>query len=213
MRVVVAIKSTGGSGAARATRYIAERDRDKEREGEGPRPLFSEREDSLTYRKANQVLSRGHGTPEKGDLIHFSVSFQPEDYEQLGETDKERQARLREVATEALAELKDDLGASEWRWVAGIHLNTEHPHLHILISKEITDRETGQPRRLGRIPKRLLPHRESNSDGTTRPVEGIIGEHFVAVLDRHIERARKITEFDRSVERDSEHATVIANGR
>lgn len=207
MRVVIAIKSTGGRGAARAARYISERDRDPEREGESPRLLFSEYEEKLTYRKANQSLSNGHGTPDKDDLIHFSTSFLPEDYEQLGENDKERKERLREVAREALSELKDELNASEWRWVAGIHLNTEHPHLHILISKEISNRDTGGIRRLGRIPKRLLPHRESTPEGTTVPVEGKIGKYFIAALDRHIERTREIAELHRSSNRSSAPAT------
>ena len=90
MRAVVAIKSTGGSGASRATRYISERDRDPEREGAGPRPLFSDSEDSLTYRGADRFLTRGEGTPDKEDLLHIAVSFRNEDYERLGETDAER---------------------------------------------------------------------------------------------------------------------------
>lgn len=180
MRAVVAIKSTGGSGASRATRYISERDRDPERE------------DSLTYRGADRFLTRGEGTPAKEDLIHVAVSFHNEDYEQLGPTDAECKERLIEVVREGVAGMRDDLHAKELRWVAGIHLNTDHPHVHILISKEVVDREKGQPRRLDRIPKHLLAHRETGADGIARPVEGRIGSHFVTALDRQIERAREV---------------------
>ena len=194
MRAVVAIKSTGGRGASRAARYISERDRNPEREGAGPRPLFSEREDTLTYRGADRLLSNGTGTPDKDDLIHIAVSFRKEDYERLGPTDEERKEQLREVAREAMGEMSRELRAKEMRWVAGIHLNTDHPHVHIVISKEIKDLETDKSRRMGRIPKRLLPYRETHADGSTRPMEGRIGNHFVAALDRHIERAKELAE-------------------
>jgi hypothetical protein len=190
MRAIVAIKSTGGSGASRATRYISERDRNHEREGAGSRPLFSDREDILSYRAADRFLSGGRGTPDKADLTHIAVSFRQEDYERLGANEQERKDQLREVAREAMSEIRTDLRAKEMRWVAGIHLNTDHPHIHILISKEVKDLVTGKPRRMGRIPKELLPYSEVRADGISRPVEGRIGSHFVAALDHHIERER-----------------------
>jgi hypothetical protein len=194
MRAVIAIKSTGGSGASRATRYIAERDRDPEREGTKPRPLFSDREDTLTYRGADHLLKGGAGTPDKDDLIHIAVSFRQEDYERLGPTEAERKEQLREVAREAISEMRTELRAREMRWVAGIHLNTDNPHIHLLIHKEVKDLVTDRTRRVGRIPKELLPYGEARADGSMRPVEGRIGTHFVTALDRHIERAREAVE-------------------
>src|ERR1700742_605566 len=137
------------------------------------------------------MLSRGRGTPDKGDLIHIAVSFKPEDYDRLGTTAEERKEQLREVARQAMGEMMRELRAREMQWVAGIHLNTAHPHVHIVIHKEVIDLVTGKPRRMGKIPKDLLPYRETRSDGSTRPVEGHIGGHFVASLDRHIERVRE----------------------
>ena len=209
MRAVIAIKSTGGSGASRATRYISERDRDAEREGAKPRLLFSEREDTLTYRGADQLLSNGMGSPDKADLIHIAVSFNQEDYERLGMTEDERKEQFREVARQAMGEMTRELRAREMRWVAGIHLNTAHPHLHILIHKEIKDLVTGKPRRMGRIPKELLPYREARADGGTRPVEGRIGSHFVAALDHHIERAREPVERKIEPERGQREKTGL----
>ncbi|MFP5265193.1 MAG: relaxase/mobilization nuclease domain-containing protein [Blastocatellia bacterium] len=190
MRAVVAIKSTSDQGVARATRYISERDRNPEREGTGPRPLFSDKEDTLTYRGADRLLSGGRGTPDKADLIHIAVSFRQDDYERLGATEEERKDQLREVAREAMSEIRADLRAKEMHWVVGIHLNTDHPHIHILISKEVKDLVTGKSRRMGRIPKELLPYSEARADGISRPAEGRIGSHFVAALDHHTERAR-----------------------
>ena len=209
MRVVIAIKSTGGSGASRATRYISERDRDPEREGTKPRPLFSDREDTLTYRGADRHLSSGAGTPDKNDLIHIAVSFNKEDYERLGPTDAERKERLREVAREAIAEMRTELRAREMRWVAGIHLNTSNPHIHILIHKDVKDLVTGRTRRVGRIPKELLPYSKTLADGSKRPVEGRIGNHFITALDRHIERARETIERTVESERGQREARSL----
>jgi hypothetical protein len=145
----------------------------------------------LTYRGADRFLTRGEGTPDKEDLLHIAVSFRNEDYEQLGGTYAERKEHLIEVVREGVAGMRDDLRAKELRWVAGIHLNTDNPHAHILISKEVVDRGKEKPRRLDRIPKQLLAHREVGADGIARPVEGRIGGHFVAALDRQIERVRE----------------------
>ena len=101
MRVVLRIISTGGVGAGRVTRYIAERDKDPLREDPGSRPLFSQDQEGLTYRTADRVLDPS-GEPQKGDLLHLSVSFEEADFEKLGADEKERQARLREVIREGM---------------------------------------------------------------------------------------------------------------
>ena len=68
MRVVVSIKSTpGGGNASQAARYIAYRDRDEEREGTEPRPLFSEKENTLSFWQAERVLTKGR-TPTKDEV-------------------------------------------------------------------------------------------------------------------------------------------------
>jgi len=191
MRAVVKVKHSQGRAPSNAARYIAESKRDPEREGNNARRLFTNRgDDDLKYGDANRYLNDGPGSPAKGDLIHFSVSFYEEDFEKLGATDAEREAGLREAAREAMDELGYDLHVRGWRWVAAIHLNTPHPHMHFLISKQITD-ERGKERRLGKIPKRLLPHMEWRPGDAARPVEGKLGKHFVAALDRAQERARE----------------------
>ena len=138
MRAVVKVKPMGGRGASRVARYIAESKLDPTREGKR-RPLFSDREDDLavgddwTYRKADHYLTEGRGAPRKCDLSHFSVSFHEGDFERLGADDDERKGRLREATREAMAEIQADLNVAGWRWIAGIHLNTPHPHVHIIM--------------------------------------------------------------------------------
>ncbi len=190
MRAVVKVKQSQGQTASNATRYIAGSKLNPEREGERPRPLFTNKgHDNLTYRRANSFLTSGAGSPIKNDLIHFSVSFLNEDFEALGSGDEERKQRLREAAREAMDEFRSDLRVGDWRWVAGIHLNTPYPHMHFLAFKEVTG-DKGKPHRLGRIPKRLLAYQERSPDGSIAAVEGKLGEHFVTALDRAQQRAR-----------------------
>jgi hypothetical protein len=196
MRAVVKVKPMGGKGVSRVARYIAESKLDPTREGER-RPLFSDRENDLavgddrTYREADQYLTEGRGAPRKCDLIHFSVSFREEDFERLGADDDERKGRLREATREAMAEIQADLNVADWQWIAGIHINTPHPHVHIVVHKEVTDRKTALPRRLGKLPKRMLPHSERGKDGAIRSVNGGVAGHFIAALDLAQERARE----------------------
>lgn len=196
MRAVVKVKPMRGRGASRVARYIAESKLDPARE-DTRRPLFSDRDDDLagsderTYRKADRYLSGGRGAPLKKDLIHFSVSFREDDFNRLGAGDDERIDRLRDAAREAMAEVQSDLNVAGWRWIAGIHLNTLHPHIHLVVHKEITEGETAMPRRLGKLPKWMLPHKERGPDGAIGSVDGGIAGHFIVALDRVQERARE----------------------
>ncbi len=183
MRVVFHIISTGGSaGASRVTRYVAERDKDPLREGPGPRPLFSEDREGMTYRAADRVLDPD-GQPQKGDLLHFSVSFEEVDFEKLGADEKERQARLREVIREGMKGMVEELNVERLTWVAGIHRNSDNPHAHVVVNKQAIERGRGKEKRIGRIPKRLLPHKETQ-EGRQVLVPGRIGDRFLTALEK-----------------------------
>ena len=186
MRVVFRIISSGGVGAGRVTRYIAERDKDLEREGPGPRPLFSEDRDELSYRAADRVLDPD-GRPPKEDLLHLSVSFEEADFEKLGADEKERQARLRKVIREGMKGMTEELNVKRLTWIAGSHRNTENPHAHLVVHKQAVERGTGKEKRIGRIPKRLLPHKEMQ-EGREVLVPGRIGDRFLSALDKQQER-------------------------
>src|SRR6266568_2158743 len=113
MGVFFHILSTGGgAGASRITRYIAERDKDLAREGPGSRRLFSADEDDLSYHRADRILDP-EGHPDKDDLIHFSVMIEEEEFDKLGATEKEKQARFREAAREAMKGMAAELNLEE----------------------------------------------------------------------------------------------------
>src|SRR5215208_374940 len=110
------------------TRYIAEREANQEREGTNRRPLFSDERGDLTPAQANPHLSEGHGKPAKSDLRHIVIS--PESaraFESLGDTHEERREQFIECTRATMARFAEELGVTGLRWVAGIHLNTDHP--------------------------------------------------------------------------------------
>jgi MobL relaxases len=184
MGVFFHILSTGGgSGASRITRYIAERDKNLEREGPGSRRLFSEDEDNLSYHRADRILDPGSGQPDKDDLIHFSVMIEEEEFDKLGSDEKEKQAQFREAVREAMKGMAAELNVEELTWVGGIHRNSQNPHVHIVMNKDAQDRQTGKPRRISRIPKRLLPHKEIEN-GKEVIVNGPLGDKFLTALEK-----------------------------
>jgi hypothetical protein len=185
MGVFFHILSTGiGSGASRTTRYIAEREKDLAREDPGARPLFSADRENLTYRKADWILDPHEGHPEKSELIHFSVMVTEEDFDKLGEDEKQRQARFREVVRDGMQGMAAELNVEPLTWVAGIHHHSEHPHAHIVFNKKVIQLATETPGRISRIPKKLLPYKD-NQDGKEVIVHGSIGERFVNALEKH----------------------------
>jgi len=136
----------------------------------------------LTYRAADRVLDPD-GQLQKEDLLHISVSFEEADFEKLGANEKERQARLREVIREGMKGMTEKLNVERLTWVAGIHRNTENPHAHIVVHKQAIERGTGKEKRIGRIPKELLPHKEVQ-EGRDVLVPGRIGDRFLGALEK-----------------------------
>jgi len=155
MKVIALVKNgIGGSGISQATRYIARRERDEDREGALPRKLFSERKDTLSFHQANRLLGKG-ADPRTPDLLHLVISLEKEeDFNRLGSSEESRQQALRETTRDAMKRMADDLNAKDLRWVAGIHRNTDNPHVHLLIHRDYSDRETSRTKRLKTLRKR-----------------------------------------------------------
>ena len=188
MRVVFHVISSGASGGtSRATRYIAERDKDPTREGPGDRPLFSADHEDLTYRKADRILDRFDGQPQKEDLAHLSVSFLEEDFAHLGSNEKERQERLRAVIREGMKGMADELKVEGLIWVAGIHRNTDNPHVHVVLRDQAVSERGVVERQFGLLRTSLMPHKRM-IDGREMLVPGRIGERFIAALDKQQDR-------------------------
>ncbi|MDX6709056.1 MAG: MobL relaxase [Blastocatellia bacterium] len=187
-RTIVAVKpGPSKAGASGVTRYIAESKRDPQKEqlkdGEA-RPLFSSELDNLDYHQANQVLGEAFGdNAQINEVIHLVISLEPEQFESLGDTVQEQKDALQEIVREAAKEIHKEVDLEELHWVAGIHLNTDNPHVHIAISREGREVVTGEFKRVDHLPRTLLPHHEPNAEGEKAFKPGLIAEAVALHLE------------------------------
>lgn len=145
------------------TKYLSERERDPEREGDASRRLFNQERDDLTHSQADHILTGLDAVkrPHPDDLYHLIFSPQEvQDYERLGDDPRERSAALKDCARDAMNVFERELNVRDVRWVAAAHLNTDNPHVHVLINRNMTDERTGMPWRLDHVPREFLMHRQ-----------------------------------------------------
>ncbi|MDQ3257723.1 MAG: hypothetical protein M3R15_28190, partial [Acidobacteriota bacterium] len=186
-RFVLKQASVGASGASDLTRYVAKNSLDHQREGDKARPLFTERDNDLSHWEARKFLSINGGDLERADVLHYILSFeQPEDFLQLGETDQERCREAREMVRRALTSGAQHMGIDTWRWVAGIHLNKPHPHVHILINKHAISQRTDDLTRITKLTPPLVAHYRRNPNGAREFDYGVILNAFSKGVDERI---------------------------
>ena len=162
-RFVLKPARVGGSASSDLTRYVAKSKLDKTREGERARPLFNDERADLTYWEARKWLSITGGALPREDVLHYVLSFEVvKDYESLGATNAERTAEVRAYLRRALTKAARQTGVESWRWAAGIHLNKPHPHVHLLINKNVIDARSGELGRVEKLPPPLVAHYKIN---------------------------------------------------
>lgn len=189
-RFVLKPAHVGGGASSDLTRYIAKSKLDRRREGDRDRPLFTEERDDLTFWEARKWLSVTGGALPREDALHYVLSFErPQEYENLGKDDRDRAAAVRDYLRRSLSQAAREIGVGDWRWAAGIHLNKPHPHVHILINKNVIDRRTGELRRIEKLPQPLVAHNKVQ-DGNRREFDyGAIINSFAESVDARL-RAR-----------------------
>lgn len=198
------IRGSKSDGASEATRYIARSKLHTEREGVGLRTLFSDSHDALTHWQADRLLSGGSHRLAKDDILHYVLSTQnAREFERLGASDDERKESLREAVRAAMRKAEKELKVLRLHWAAGIHLNTDNPHAHIIISRHAIGRETENLRRIGKLPLSLVPHNEKQQDGSKTFVQGKLLDAFTEAID-----ARQ-REFERLHDKELAAAKVV----
>lgn len=200
MRVFVAVQPTPRSGASSLSRYIAQSkvDRDREQVDEkGSRPLFSEREDDLTYSEADRILNPTSGALEKEDVIHVVISPERGSFERAGETDEERKKTLCEAIRDAVHKMARELKVRALNWIGGLHGNTRTPHGHLAVSRWALDEKTGKLVYIKHLPESLLPRNREGQDGTKRFSTGKIAEVFARALNLRRKPVRFVQVQDR----------------
>lgn len=166
MKVIVSVQAKRASSRG-LVHYIAHSKTDAEREASG-RDIFTEHADRCAVEKANQFLKNGtaRGRAANEDLHHLVISLRAQDYDRLGKDEKERQQSFKEVTRHTLKRLEESVGANRLAWAAGVHRNTDNPHVHIAIQKEFFDKNL-ERKTLSKIPAALLPHYEKNGEEKT----------------------------------------------
>lgn len=192
MKVIASVQAKKSSSRG-LVHYIAHSKIDAGKE-EREREIFNEYSDKTTVEKANDLLKNGisNKRPGNDELHHLVLSFKPEDYERLGKDEKERQKSIKEITRHAMKQFEKEIGADKLAWAAGIHRNTDNPHVHIAIQKEYFDKNL-EKKSLNKIPVSLLPHYEKEGEEKTfQP--GILIETATDKLDEILrEKTRQIS--------------------
>jgi len=183
MKVIVSVQAKRASSRG-LVHYIAHSKLDAEREASG-REIFNGHSDEISVEKANSLLNNeaARCRPSNEELHHLVISLKPEDFEHLGKDEKERVSSLKEITRHTINHLEENLGAKRLDWAAGIHLNTDNPHVHIAISKTYFDKNL-EKKHLNKIPPQLLPHYEKNEAGEKTFVRGILIESATEKLEK-----------------------------
>lgn len=206
MRVVVSVQAKSGSTRG-LVHYVAHSKIDQTREPKA-RELFNSYADSLSVEKANLFLKSGAPVkrPANDELHHLVISLKADDYDRLGADEKERQESLKKITRYAVSKLEEAIGTDKLNWAAGIHRNTDNPHVHIAVQKEFFDKNF-EKQMLAKIPNDSLPHYEKNGDEKTF-APGVLIEAATAKLDEIIlEKARNQSKQNLSPQRNQNRAT------
>lgn len=210
MRVVVSIQAKRASSRG-LVHYVAHSKIDQTREPKA-REIFNSYADSLSVEKANLFLKSGAPVkrPANDELHHLVISLKAEDYDRLGTDEKERQESLKKITRHAVSKLEEAIGADRLNWAAGIHRNTDNPHVHIAVQKEFFDKNF-ERRLLGKIPNECLPHYEKNVEEKTF-APGVLIEAATEKLDEIIlEKAQNQSKQNSPPQRSSQNFATREN--
>lgn len=186
-----------GQGASDLTRYVARSKLDTHREGPAARPLFTADADHLTVAAARRWLSIVGDTWDKEDALHYVLSFASDrEYELLGDDEKERRRVVADLLRASLRESWPVAGLAEVRWVAGVHRNTDNPHLHLLLNRQALRSDAETLTRLGRLPVPLIAHHTHQPDGTRRFEYGAIITALAAHTDAHHRARARVLQYE-----------------
>ncbi len=203
MRIIVSIQAKRESSRG-LVHYIAHSKTDSEKEPK-TRELFTEYSDHVSVETANDFLKTGveKKRPENSQLHHVVISLKADDYEKLGSNEPERQHSLKTITRVAMERFADSIGADKLSWTAGIHRNTQNPHVHIAIQKEYFDKNL-EKKTLAKIPNVLLPHYEKDGESKIF-VSGILIAASVEKLDEIITKKERTFELPSRENEVKEH--------
>jgi hypothetical protein len=89
-----------------------------------------------------------------------------------------------------MKDVAEHFNTDEFRWVAGIHRNTDNPHVHLLIHRGYVDRESRRAKQLTAFQRNLRFSWSSGPNGERINNPGVLRLSFEKHLDRNIEMVR-----------------------
>lgn len=163
MKVIASVQAKKSSSRG-LVHYIAHSKIDAGKEQSG-REIFNEYSDQISVEKANDLLKTGisNKRPSNDELHHLVISLKSEDFDRLGNDENERQKSIKAITRHAIKQFEKEISADKLAWAAGIHRNTDNPHVHIAIQKEYFDKNL-EKKSLNKIPVSLLPHYEKEGE-------------------------------------------------
>ncbi len=206
MKVIVSVQAKGASSRG-LVHYIAHSKLDAERESAG-REIFNGQSDEISVEKANSLLNNetARRRPSNEELHHLVISLKSKDFERLGKDEKERVSSVKEITRHTVKSFEDELGAKRLDWAAGIHLNTDNPHVHIAINKSYFDKDL-EKKHLSKLPPQFLPHYEKTEADEKVFVSGILIESATEKLEEICQQK----EHKHNVERQKSQANLKEN--
>jgi hypothetical protein len=191
MKVVASVQAKRSSSRG-LVHYIAHSKIDEAKEL-SQREIFNEYANVLEVEKANDFLKRGVSAkrPSNNELHHLVISLKAEDFERLGSDEKEQQQSLKEITRHAMKQFETEIGTDKLNWAAGIHRNTDNPHVHIAIQKEYFDKNL-EKKTLSKIPTSLLPHYEKTPNNEKTFAPGLLIESATEKLEEILQEKEKL---------------------
>ena len=208
MRVVVSVQAKRESSRG-LIHYIAHSKVDPAREPQA-REIFNAYADAVPVEKANEFLKNRIGAkkPANDELHHLVISLKLEDYDRLGADEAERAQSLKRITRHAMRALEKSIGADKLTWAAGIHRNTDHPHVHVAVSKRFFDKNF-EKKTLLKIPGECLPGYEKNGSGKTF-APGVLIATATEKLDEILTEKAKVQSREQADSREQKEPTRSA---
>jgi hypothetical protein len=171
--MIISIKSSASGGSSRGlVHYFAHSKLMREKEGIERREFFNESEIDLDVRAANRHLSLDESRPKSEELLHVVIAPSSEEIESVGDDRSARKAALRSIVRETVAQLEKEVKATNLKWIAVAHFNTDNPHAHLAIQKQFINEE-GKTETL-RINRQMLHYNERDAGGEKKLHKGAL---------------------------------------
>lgn len=171
--MIISIKSSASGGSSRGlVHYLAHSKLDREKEGIERREFFNESENDLDVRAANRHLSLDDSKPKPEELLHVVIAPSNEEISKIGDDLESKKNALNSVVRETVAHLEKEVKATNLKWVAVAHFNTDNPHAHLAVQKQFLNEE-GDTEIL-RINRQMLHYNERSANGEKKLHKGAL---------------------------------------